>query len=297
MGPGLVTTRRGDQLAVPASVAVYSGWGRKVPAPRPNCARCALPMAFDGSYPRFVREAGKLYMIFVRRARCGGCGAGEPSLPDFVLARRRDSTAAVGAAVPAPAGVGLPEGSASLYQGVPGRTVRSWRQRFSQLAGELSALFEALAAERSAPAHGAGPPSHHAVVATRRFWQTARRRVGDVRPGHSPMSWSAAACWPPAWTCRGRGTLGSPAAHAHLNWGLAERHGTVAWRSAGFLSGLHPHRHCRNEHDLLGRRVCSAPLGQQLRERDRSALPKRHHAKLPNRCHLNRSSPRFGGLE
>lgn len=141
-------------------------------------------MSFGGSYPRFVREAGKLYMIFVRRARCGGCGAGEPSLPDFVLARRRDSTAAVGAAVLAPAGVGLPEGSASVYQGVPGRTVRSWRQRFSQLAGELSALFEALAAERSAPApaHGAGPPTHHAVVATRRFWQTARRRVGDVPP-------------------------------------------------------------------------------------------------------------------
>ncbi len=172
-------------------------------------------MAFGGSYPRFVREAGKLYMIFVRRARCGGCGAGEPSLPDFVLARRRDSTAAVGAAVPAPAGVGLPEGPASLYQGVPGRTVRSWRQRFSQLAGELSALFEALAAERSAPAHGAGSPA------------------------------------------------GEPSAHLPLtrtlNWGLAERHGTVAWRSAGLLLGLHPHRHCRNEHDLLGRRVLVRP--------------------------------------
>ncbi len=70
-------------------------------------------------------------MVFVRRARCGGCGVGESLLPDFVLARRRDSTVAVGAAVLGPAGVGLPEGSASLYEGVPERTVRSWRQRFS----------------------------------------------------------------------------------------------------------------------------------------------------------------------
>jgi hypothetical protein len=51
-----------------------------------------------------VREAGKLYTVFVRRARCGRCGVGESLLPDFVLARRRDTTAAVGAAVLAPAG-------------------------------------------------------------------------------------------------------------------------------------------------------------------------------------------------
>ena len=118
-----------------ASVAVYSKWGRKVLAPRPNCARCGAPMAFDGGYPRWVREAGKCYRVFVRRARCRGCGIGEALLPDFVLARRRDSTAAVGAAVLASAGAVLAEGSTSLYQGVPARTVRSWRHRFAERAG------------------------------------------------------------------------------------------------------------------------------------------------------------------
>ncbi len=138
----------------------------------------------DGSYPRLVREAGKLYTVFVRRARCGRCGVGESLLPDFVLARPRDTTAAVGAAVLAPAGVGLPEGSASLYQGVPERTVRSWRQRFSERAEALSVLFEALAAERGAspPAHGAEPPARQAMVAIGRFWQAVRRRAAEVPP-------------------------------------------------------------------------------------------------------------------
>jgi hypothetical protein len=45
-------------------------------------------------------------------------------------------------------------------------------------------LFEALAAERGASrlTHGAGPPTRQAVVAIGRFWQAARRRVGDVPP-------------------------------------------------------------------------------------------------------------------
>ena len=111
-------------------------------------------------------------------------GRGEARLPDFLLRRRRDTTASVGAAVLAPAGVGLPEGSASLYQGVPERTVRSWRQRFSERAEALSVLFEALAAERGAspPAHGAKSPTRQAVLAIGRFWQAVRRHVGDVPP-------------------------------------------------------------------------------------------------------------------
>ena len=120
----------------------------------------------------------------MRRARCGRCGVGESLLPDFVLARRRDTTAAVGAAVLAPAGVGLPEGSASLYQGVPERTVRSWRQRFCERVEALSVLFEALAAERGAspPAHGANSPTRQAVLAIGGFWQAVRSRAADVSP-------------------------------------------------------------------------------------------------------------------
>jgi hypothetical protein len=62
--------------------------------------------------------------------------------------------------------------------------VRSWRRRFSERAEALSVLFEALAAERGASplAHGAGSPTRQAVAAIGRFWQAARRRVGDVPP-------------------------------------------------------------------------------------------------------------------
>ncbi len=142
-------------------------------------------MAFDGGYPRWVREAGKCYSVFVRRARCRGCGMGEALLPDFVLARRRDSTAAVGACVLASAGAVLAEGSTSLYQGVPARTVRSWRHRFAERAVELSRLFEALAADNGAsalPGRLGDAPTEQAVVAIGRFWQAARRRTGEVPP-------------------------------------------------------------------------------------------------------------------
>ncbi len=224
-------------------------------------------MAFDGSYPRFVREAGKLYMIFVRRARCGGCGAGEPSLPDFVLARRRDSTAAVGAAVPAPAGVGLPEGPASLYQGVPGRTVRSWRQRFCERAEALSVLFEALAAERGAPApaHGAGSSTRQAVVATRRFWQTARRRVRDV-----PPAWPLANVVVGASLLAARVDLSVPGtphficrSRAPWTGGMSGTTATVPWRRAGPPWDHVPIPVCRNEHDLGDARLLKLPLGSR----------------------------------
>lgn len=195
------------------SVAVYSKWGRKVLAPRPNCARCGAPMAFDGGYPRWVREAGKCYSVFVRRARCRGCGIGEALLPDFVLARRRDSTAAVGAAVLASAGAVLAEGSTCLYQDVPARTVRSWRHRFAERAGELSRFFEALAAERGAsalPGRLAGAPAEQAVVAIGRSWQAAHRRTGEVLPA-----------WFLANLVVGSGLLG---ARVDLPWPCKSRH-------------------------------------------------------------------------
>ena len=142
---------------------------------------------------------------------------GEALLPDFVLAKRRDSTAAVGAAVLAAAGVGLPEGSARLYRGVPEQTVRSWQQRFFERAEELSALFEALAAERDTPVPvgQAGSPTRRAVVAIGRFWQAARRHVGEIPPawplanvvvGASLLSARVDLPWPgiPRRICRSR---------------------------------------------------------------------------------------------
>ncbi|MGO8827503.1 MAG: hypothetical protein ACLQU9_20000 [Acidimicrobiales bacterium] len=130
----------------PVDVSTYARLGRNAPAPRPDCSGCGSPMAFDGSYRRRVRESGVVHEIFVRRAWCRACKVGDALFPDFVLRRRLDSTLAVGAAVLEPVGVELPDGARGLCRSVPARTVRSWRQRFSERADDLAVRFMALTA-------------------------------------------------------------------------------------------------------------------------------------------------------
>lgn len=147
-------------------------------------------MAFDGSYPRHVREAGTVHRVFIRRAHCRPCGTGDALLPDFVLRHRRDSAVSVGAAVLAHAGAEVPQGASGLYEGVPLRTVRSWRQRFSERADELAVRLEALGVEWGASAplrvpHGTSTPSHRAVLAMGTAWRAARRR----HAGPIPAAW------------------------------------------------------------------------------------------------------------
>ena len=179
--------------ACPVPVATYASWGRSAPVPRPNCATCGSPMGFDGSYPRAAREAGELHRIFVRRARCGSCGTGEALLPDFLLRRRRDTTASVGAAVLPRLGAKVPQGAEGLYAGVPERTVRSFRQRFAERADDLALRFDALSVEwGGSTALGSPEPSapapRRAVLAMGRLWQAARRRC----PGEVPPAWPLA---------------------------------------------------------------------------------------------------------
>ena len=71
-------------------------------------------MAFDGSYPRMIRESGVVYRIFGRRARCAIPGVGDALLADFVLRGRMDSTTAVGAVVLAPVSVAVLPGADKL---------------------------------------------------------------------------------------------------------------------------------------------------------------------------------------
>lgn len=176
------------------SVSQYAALGNAALrlAPRPECLRCSRPMSFDGSYPRDVREAGRVYRVMVRRARCGRCGAGEALLPDFVVRRRRDSTASVGAAVLPAAGVELPELASRLYTGVPERTVRSWRHRFAERAGELWGRLEAITVTWggqlpvSTPA--AASPAGGAVTAMGLAWRAARRRPDADVPAAWPLA-------------------------------------------------------------------------------------------------------------
>ena len=169
------------------SVGEYAALGRSAPAPRRKCADCGEMMTFDGSYRRHVREAGVVHEIFVRRAFGHRCDRSDALLPDFVIRRRRDSTCAVGAEVLERFEVEIPTDAAALYAGVPERTVRSWRQRFGERAGELSALLNAMAIEWTEPSSprscNAARPGGRAIDAMALAWRAAQRRpTADVPP-------------------------------------------------------------------------------------------------------------------
>lgn len=165
-------------------LATYAKLARQAPAPRGRCPKCATQMAFDGGYFRQVREAGTVHRVFIHRARCASCGCGHALLPDFILRRRLDSTRAVGAAVLVGVGVTVPPAAEELLRGVPGRTVRSWRQRFATHGDAWSLRFEALClawrGELPFP-----PPRHldstsRALAGIGLVWKAARRHHEDL---------------------------------------------------------------------------------------------------------------------
>jgi hypothetical protein len=146
-------------------------------------------MASDGSYPRWVREAGVVHRIYVRRARCATCGVGHALLPDFVLNRRLDSSCAVGAAILDHAGLQVPVGAAQLYESVPERTVRSWRQRFAERADELTRQFAALCVVwGDVPPRCEDPPATAAIQMIGATWRAVRRRRGHAIPPAWPLA-------------------------------------------------------------------------------------------------------------
>jgi hypothetical protein len=174
--------------ACPISLADYEALGRRVPAPRLECADCSRPLTFAGSYPRKVREAGVVHRIVVRRVVCPSCGTSDALLPDFVLKRRKDTASAIGAAVLERAGIEVPAGSKALYRGVPSRTVRSWLARFAERADELRVRFSALTVEWGGELPFTTPHAStrqgRALDAIGLAWRAARRRGRDV-----PAAW------------------------------------------------------------------------------------------------------------
>src|SRR5579863_4105640 len=115
------------------TLARYAPVSRTVKPPRPACPACKVAMWFDGCYRRKVRQAGVVHELVVHRVRCPRCRAGHAVLPDFVVARR------LAAAAGAP---GATRGTA-LLAGVPARTVRSWRARFTAISMPLATGFSA----------------------------------------------------------------------------------------------------------------------------------------------------------
>ncbi len=143
-------------------------------------------MAFDGTYPRKVREAGVVHTVFIRRARCVPCDITESILPQFVLRRCLDTAAAVGAAVLTRLGAVIPDGAATLFDLVPERTQSGWRKRFADRASDLALHFDSLIlswgdSKPFRPSDGTAP----VIDAIGRLWRGVRSRT----TGELPPAW------------------------------------------------------------------------------------------------------------
>jgi len=152
-------------------------------------------MWFDGCYRRKVRQAGVVHERVVHRVRCPRCRAGHAVLPDFVVARRLDTAEVIGTAVAAAAGAPGAACGTALLAGVPARTVRSWRARFTVISMPLAIGFSALAAGRGwQPADlPCATPAHTAMAAIGAAWHTTLTR-DPASPLRGPWRFANAMC-------------------------------------------------------------------------------------------------------
>lgn len=191
------------------SVEAYAAAGRTVQVPRPACPDCGRPMGFWSGYQRYLRR-GRVYRIWVRRAKCRTCQATHALLPSFVLLRRLDVVEVIGGALErALAGVGLRPVAAALD--VPHTTVRDWRRRFRARAPVLAAGLAALVVELgvAAIARRAAGAEAAALGALAAVWERVRCRLGPATPGRWQLAalvtgggWLARTTAPP-WAGRG----------------------------------------------------------------------------------------------
>src|SRR6266542_104294 len=129
----------------PLSVEEYQAAGRGVPVPRADCPDCGQPMVFWSGYQRYVR-LGRVWRVWVARAKCRPCGVTHALLPSFLLLRRVDVVWVIGEALErVAAGVGVRPVAAGL--GVPHTTVRDWWRRLGVRAPVLVAGLCALLVE------------------------------------------------------------------------------------------------------------------------------------------------------
>lgn len=126
-------------------VEAYAAAGRDVVVPRQDCPDCGLPMIFWSGYERRVRRVARVWLIWVRRAKCRPCGRTHALLPAFDLIDRRLDVEVIGVAV---TGVisGVSIRSAARAAGVARSTVRSWCRRHRERARRALAVVVAMTA-------------------------------------------------------------------------------------------------------------------------------------------------------
>lgn len=164
-GPGEVDQLlRGGVLACPGCAGVLRAWG----------------------HARWRSCRGELGAVRhrPRRARCSGCGATHVLLPCWVLARRADAVAVIGAALLAKA-AGRGHRPIAAELGRPVSTVRGWLRRFAARARGLRVLFTGLlhALDPCAgPLPQAASVFADALEALGRAGAAAVRRLGSISP-------------------------------------------------------------------------------------------------------------------
>src|SRR6266511_3054674 len=193
----------------PLSVEEYQAAGRGVPVPRADCPDCGQPMVFWSGYRRYVR-LGRVWRVWVARAKCRPCGVTHALLPSFVLLRRVDVVWVIGEALErVAAGAGLRPVAAGL--GVPHTTVRDWWRRLGVRAPVLVAGLCALLVEFGGLVDGLpGVAERAALAALGALAARVRRRLGGAAPAVWPLAgivsgggWLGATTSPP-WAGRGR---------------------------------------------------------------------------------------------
>lgn len=176
----------GGGLSCPSCRGVLGPWGHG----RERVLRCL-------SGQRLLRP---------RRARCRECAGTHVLLPDWVLSRRRDGVAVIGAAIEAKVG-GEGHRPIAGRLGVHADTVRGWLRRFAERAERIRAHFTrwavALDAELGAlgPAGGGVADALEAVAIAARAWvlrfgpsdpwQIASRLSGGVLLGNTSCLFAA----------------------------------------------------------------------------------------------------------
>ena len=161
----------------------YASAGRGVAVPRRPCPRCGAPMIFWSGYERFVRAQGETLRLWIRRGRYRVCARSHALIPAFLLARRLDPHAVIGAALlRSVSGAGVRTVAGALD--VPHTTARDWRRRFRSRAPVLAAGFSSLAVALGAAApEVSATPEVAALEALAGAWGQARRRFADSVPG------------------------------------------------------------------------------------------------------------------
>jgi len=157
------------------------------------CPRCRAGVlgGWGCSRLRAVRTSLGVRRLRPRRGRCRerSCRATHVLLPDVCLARRRYVAEVIGAALLSAGLEGYRRAGERL--GVPGETVRDWRQRFRARAELIASHFLRWARALDAmfdPPVGQGSAAVDAMEAIGRCTRVASLRLGR----HSPWSWASA---------------------------------------------------------------------------------------------------------